>query len=60
MNKEEKRKQVDQLAKKIKSLKTTLWLLVKNEEFEKAQHTMDKIEDFQKQLLATLIGRKSK
>ncbi len=59
MNKQEKQKEVSKLAKQIKSLRTNLWVFVKNEEFENAQLVKNNISKLQKQLLDTLIGSRN-
>ena len=55
-SKEEIKKEVNQLAKQIKSQRVRLWSLVKDEEYEKAELVKNEIKVFQKQLLETLIG----
>lgn len=54
--KEELKREVSRLAKRIKVQRVKLWSLVKNEEFEEAEIVMNEIKVWQKQLLDTLIG----
>ena len=54
--KEELKREVSRLAKRIKVQRVKLWSLVKKEEFEEAEIVMNEIKVWQKQLLDTLIG----
>jgi protein-arginine kinase activator protein McsA len=54
--KEELKREVSRLAKRIKVQRAKLWSLVKMEEFEEAELVKNEIQVCQKQLLDTLIG----
>jgi protein-arginine kinase activator protein McsA len=54
--KEELKREVSLLAKRIKAQREKLWSLVKKEEFEEAELIKNEIKVWQKQLLDTLIG----
>lgn len=54
--KDELKREVSRLAKRIKVQRAKLWSLVKMEEFEEAALVKNEIKVWQKQLLDTLIG----
>jgi protein-arginine kinase activator protein McsA len=54
--KEELKREVSRLAKRIKVQRVKLWSLVKKEEFEEAELVKNELKIWQKQLLDTLIG----